>query len=90
MAAPDLINIDNKVKESLTDTPYEASTLTRLSGGSVNWTYAATLAKPLDDGTKQVFVKHVESRMKARPDTVLSLDRAVSSDHLEATGISKR
>ena len=90
MAAPDLSDVDGKVKESLAGTPYEASTLTRLSGGSVNWTYEATLVKPLDDGTKKVFVKHGGTRMKARPDTVLSLDRAMGSVHPEATTISKR
>lgn len=72
-------DVDAKVQKSLEGTPYEASTLTGLSGGSVNWTYAATLTKPLEDGTKHVFVKHAEPWMKVRPDTALSLERAVCS-----------
>ena len=71
-------DVDAKVKKSLEGTPFEASTLTQLSGGSVNYTYKATLAKALDDGTKQVFVKHAEPYMKVRPDTALSLERGVS------------
>lgn len=81
MAALDSSDVDAKVKKSLEGTPYEASALTQLSGGSVNWTYVATLIKPLDDGTEQVFVKHAETYMKAKPDTILPLDRAVSSVH---------
>ncbi len=75
---PTAEEVDAKVKKSLEGTPYEAVELTHLSGGSVNWTYAATLAKPLDDGTKTVMIKHAEERMRARPETVLPLDRAVS------------
>lgn len=81
-------DVDAKVRKSLEGTPFEASKLTQLSGGNVNWTYAATLLKPLDDGTETVMVKHAEDRMKSRPDTILSLTRAVSPPR--ATGISQR
>jgi hypothetical protein len=83
MEAPEGVRDSNKVDErvgkSLVGTPFEASTLTLISGGSVNWAYIATLAKPLDDGTKQVFVKHSEKWMKVMPDQDLPLERAVSS-----------
>lgn len=78
MAAPSPGDVEARVKKNLEGTPYEASALTGLSGGSVNFAYTAALVKPLDDGTKEVFVKHAEPYMKVRPDTALSLDRAVS------------
>lgn len=70
--------IEFKIKQSLEGSPYEASVLTQLSGGSVNWTYSADLVEPLHDGTRQVFIKHAETFMKAKQDTHLPLDRAVS------------
>lgn len=76
--SPTPSEVDAQVKKSLEGTPFEATTLTRLPGGSVNWTYAATLATPLPDGTRRVMVKHSEMRMKERPDTILTLERSVS------------
>jgi hypothetical protein len=66
-----------KVKKGLEATPFEPSKLTELAGGSVNFTYEATLAKPLDDGAKTVFIKHAEPYMKVRPETALPPDRGV-------------
>jgi hypothetical protein len=79
MTDPDNSKVNERVENSLAGTPYEPSELTQISGGSVNFTYVATLAKPLDDGTKKVFVKHSEPWMKAKPDTALTMDRVVSS-----------
>lgn len=70
-------DIDIKVKDSLRGTRFEAAKLRSLSGGSVNWTYVATLAQPLEDGTTQVMVKHGETHMMTKPDFALTLIRCV-------------
>ena len=77
MADADHSEINAKVKKSLDGTQFESSELKPLSGGSVNWTYLAKLAKPLDDGTQEVMVKHGETHMMSRPDTALTLTRCV-------------
>ncbi|KAK7214409.1 hypothetical protein V2G26_002412 [Clonostachys chloroleuca] len=75
MAAPSKDKVYAKVKKGLEATPFEPSKLTELAGGSVNFTYEATLAKPLDDGAKTVLIKHAEPCMKVRPETTLPPDR---------------
>ncbi|KAF4454910.1 hypothetical protein F53441_2649 [Fusarium austroafricanum] len=62
------IDIENKVRKALERTEFETSALEKLSGGSVNWIYLAKLAKPLEDGTEQVLVKHAESYMASKPE----------------------
>lgn len=79
MAANDPTVIDIKVKKSLEGTRFESSSLTPLSGGSVNWTYHATLAEPLEDGVTEVMVKHGETHMMTKPEVALTLIRCVSS-----------
>jgi hypothetical protein len=78
MKPRDFSEIDAKVQESLQDTAFEASNLDRLSGGSVNWIYAASLLQPLEDGTMEVVVKHGETHMASKPDMELNLLRCVS------------
>lgn len=75
-------DIDIKVKDSLKGTRFEASELASLSGGSVNWTYVATLAQPLEDGTRQVMVKHGETHMMTKPDFALTLIRCVRAAYI--------
>ncbi|CAH0033906.1 unnamed protein product [Clonostachys rhizophaga] len=74
MTAPSKDEVYAKVKKGLEATPFEPSKLTQLAGGSVNFTYEAALAKPLDDGAKTVFIKHAEPYMKVRPETALPPD----------------
>lgn len=75
----DSTEIDEKVKKSLEGTRFKATTFTKLEGGLVNWTYKAELLKPLDDGTKQVIIKHGEDFVQFRPDYKVSVDRCVSA-----------
>lgn len=77
MAAMENVDIDAKVKASLAGTRFESVDIERLSGGSVNHTYVARLAKQLDDGAVGVMIKHGEPFMMTRPDTALSLARCV-------------
>ena len=78
----DSTEIDKKVRKSLESTRFEASSLTKLDGGLVNWTYKADLVKPLEDGTKQVTIKHAENYVQFRPDFEVTFDRCVSTAHL--------
>ncbi|KAI0603223.1 hypothetical protein F4775DRAFT_532584 [Biscogniauxia sp. FL1348] len=49
-----------KVLGDLENTPFAASSLDVLSGGTANYIYRATLKTPLDDSTNEVLVKHGE------------------------------
>lgn len=49
-----------KVIEDLKDGPYACSSLVRLSGGFVNFTYRGTLLSPLPDKSSTVVIKHAE------------------------------
>jgi hypothetical protein len=71
--------MDDKVYQSLQDTRFAATSLRKLSGGSVNWTYHVKLAKPLEDGTSEVALKHGENWMATIPNFELNLLRCVSS-----------
>ncbi|KAJ4128990.1 hypothetical protein NW768_007516 [Fusarium equiseti] len=62
------IDIHIKVQKALEGTRFAASSLEKLSGGSVNWIYVAQLTKPLEDGTFEVLVKHAEPYMASKPD----------------------
>ncbi|KAI1801629.1 kinase-like domain-containing protein [Daldinia bambusicola] len=64
-----------KVIESLKGTPYEASSLDILSGGTANFIYRATLTRPLTGGTTEVAVKHSEDYIASSPDFKLTLSR---------------
>ncbi|KAF6822940.1 hypothetical protein CPLU01_11693 [Colletotrichum plurivorum] len=66
---------ERQVRDGLLSTRFEAKRLEKITGGSVNWVFLATLAKPLDDGTTQVLVKHGEKRMASKPDFELPLFR---------------
>lgn len=79
MATNNAAEIDAKVKEGLRGTRFEATSLSPLSGGSVNWTYLAKLKTPLEDGTTEVMVKHGETHMMSKPEVALTLIRCVSS-----------
>ncbi|KAI2626636.1 kinase-like domain-containing protein [Hypoxylon sp. NC1633] len=67
--------ITSKVAENLKGTPFDASSLDVLSGGTANFIYRATLSKPLEDGTKEVLVKHSEDYVANSPNFKLTLYR---------------
>ncbi|KAF6829609.1 hypothetical protein CMUS01_08097 [Colletotrichum musicola] len=66
---------ERQVHDGLLGTRFEAKRLEKITGGSVNWVFLATLAKPLGDGTTQVLVKHGEKRMASKPEFELPLFR---------------
>ncbi|KAI2782880.1 kinase-like domain-containing protein [Daldinia loculata] len=75
MASASRVEITSKVLESLKGTPYEASALDVLSGGTANFIYRASLIQPLEDGAQQVAVKHSEDYIATSPDFKLTLSR---------------
>ncbi|KAI8663858.1 APH domain-containing protein [Fusarium keratoplasticum] len=75
MASTASIDVDAKVQRALVGTKFEPSSLTKLSGGSVNWIYLVKLSTPLDDGTTEVLVKHGEPWMASKPEFPLPLLR---------------
>ena len=71
--------ITAKINQSLISTPYDCTSLTRLSGGTANFVYRGILQRPLDDGTKTVIIKHAEEFLASAKDFKLTADRCVCS-----------
>jgi hypothetical protein len=71
-------DISTLVSQELSETPYECSSLTRLSGGTANFVYRGILARPLQDGTKTIIVKHGEDFVASNREFKLTTDRCVS------------
>lgn len=69
--------IKSKVLADLEQTPFAASSLRALSGGTANFIYHASLKTPLADGTKDVLVKHSEDYIANSPAFKLTLFRCV-------------
>ncbi|KAI1354593.1 kinase-like domain-containing protein [Xylaria sp. FL0043] len=67
--------IKAKVLADLEQTPFAASSLRALSGGTANFIYHAALKKPLADGTSDVLVKHSEGYIANSPAFNLTLFR---------------
>lgn len=67
--------IKSKVLADLEQTPFAASSLQALSGGTANFIYHASLKAPLADGTKDVLVKHSEDYIANSPAFKLTLFR---------------
>ncbi|KAI0911964.1 kinase-like domain-containing protein [Ustulina deusta] len=67
--------IKAKVLTDLEQTPFAASSLRVLSGGTANFIYHASLKKPLGDGTRDVLVKHGEGYIANSPAFNLTLFR---------------
>ncbi|KAJ2965378.1 hypothetical protein NUW58_g10896 [Xylaria curta] len=67
--------IQSKVLTDLEQTPFAASSLKVLSGGTANFIYHANLKKPLSDGTRDVLVKHSEGYIANSPAFNLTLFR---------------
>ncbi|KAF5691011.1 phosphotransferase enzyme family [Fusarium denticulatum] len=70
-------DIDSKVRKVLEGTKFEVSKLEKITGGSVNWIYKANVAKPLDNGKKEVLIKHGEPYMASKPEFALPPLRCV-------------
>lgn len=77
MNSVDREEIASAVLETLKGTPYEASSLEVLSGGTANFIYRVTLSQPLEDGTQNVLLKHSEDYIANSPSFKLTLSRCV-------------
>ncbi|KAI0540880.1 kinase-like domain-containing protein [Xylaria digitata] len=67
--------IKSKVLRDLEETPFAASSLRVLSGGTANFIYHASLKKPLADGTDDVLIKHSEGYIANNANFALTLFR---------------
>ncbi|KAK8066101.1 kinase-like domain-containing protein [Apiospora hydei] len=72
--------IQSKVLRTLEGTPFAATSLVPLSGGTANFIYLADLAQPLDDGVRRVLVKHGEGFLASNPGFQLSTSRCHIED----------
>ncbi|PYH99738.1 hypothetical protein BO71DRAFT_279679, partial [Aspergillus ellipticus CBS 707.79] len=66
------------ILSSLSETPYACGSLTRLSGGNVNFIYRGTLTKPFENGCSSVILKHSEERAAHVPDLDIPLIRCIA------------
>ncbi|KAE8450869.1 hypothetical protein EG329_005309 [Mollisiaceae sp. DMI_Dod_QoI] len=87
MATETQDEISKKVQESLKDSLYACSTLTKLSGGTANFVYRGALTTPLSDGTKTVVIKHTEAYVASNPDFKLT-DSRCEYEHSILTALS--
>lgn len=69
--------IDDSVKQELQGSPYDSLSFKKLSGGTGNFLYHATLKAPLSDGTAQVVVKHGEAFVASNRAFALPTSRCV-------------
>ncbi|KAI1267329.1 kinase-like domain-containing protein [Xylariaceae sp. FL1019] len=67
--------IKSRVLQTLEKSQYAATSLVPLSGGTANFTYHAILKAPLQDGTKDVLVKHGEEFVANSASFKLALSR---------------
>ncbi|KAI3336528.1 kinase-like domain-containing protein [Xylariaceae sp. AK1471] len=67
--------IKSKVLKDLEQTPFAASSLRALSGGTANFIYHAILKTPLSDGTRDLLIKHSEGYIANSPAFKLTLFR---------------
>ena len=72
------VDMEASVSRELAGTPYEASCLEKLTGGTANFIFRATLKQPLADGTTEVAIKHGEGFVAQIPSFALTTARCVS------------
>ncbi|PYI19820.1 hypothetical protein BO86DRAFT_179425 [Aspergillus japonicus CBS 114.51] len=65
------------ITRELVHTRYACSSLTRLSGGTVNFVFRGLLSRPLEDGTKSVIIKHSEGYAAANRNLELTAERCL-------------
>lgn len=80
-AAANRKSVEEEIRRQLVGTPYESKSLTQLSGGIANFVYRIALAKPLEDGTAEVVLKHGEEYAALSPNFKLQKLRCVCISH---------
>jgi len=78
MAASNTDRMLAKVQASLENGPYACVSLEKLAGGTANFVYRGTLAKPLEDGTNTIVIKHTEAYVASNVNFKLTSTRCVS------------
>ncbi|OJK03274.1 hypothetical protein ASPACDRAFT_23693 [Aspergillus aculeatus ATCC 16872] len=70
-------SFDLNIIRELEHTRYACSSLTRLSGGTVNFVFRGLLSRPLEDGTKSVIIKHAEGYTATNRNFKLTAERCL-------------
>lgn len=73
--------ITANIKEELNGTPYACDLIQSLTGGTANFIYRGQLSKPLEDGTREVVIKHGEGFIASLPSFQLTTSRCVRTQH---------
>ncbi|KAK5999189.1 4-hydroxytryptamine kinase-like protein [Cladobotryum mycophilum] len=68
--------VATQILYALSSTEYACSSLSRLSGGILNFVYRGTLSRTLPDGATTVIIKHAEERMPGLEGFSLSTHRS--------------
>lgn len=76
-------DIATKILDYLKNTQYNSSSLEKLSGGSANFTFRATLKDETQDGSVTVVVKHAEPYIAANPAWPYDVVRSVSIEKMK-------
>ena len=79
-------DIQSKVKNALNGTPFAVSTLTKLTGGTANFMYHATLENHSKDYPDGVVVKQGEAYVALHPSFKIATSRCVSVPSFCNTG----
>lgn len=69
-------DIIHHILESLSDTRYACSSLERLDGGAVNFTFRGMLRTPVN-GHASIIIKHAASHLALNVDFKLDVERSV-------------
>lgn len=72
------VDIQNKVKRVLQDTPFAAASLEKLTGGTANFIYRVVPETPLPDHPHGVVVKQGEPYVATNPAFAIPTSRCVS------------
>ncbi|KAK3692467.1 kinase-like domain-containing protein [Podospora appendiculata] len=87
MALADNANtqVSRHVQAELDGTRYACSSLEALTGGTANFIFKGLLTQPLDDGTREIAIKHGKGYVASQPGFPLTTDRCrVEKGCLEA------
>jgi len=73
----ELASLAAQIREKISGTQYECSSLALLSGGSTNFVYRGALVSPLSSGAKTVIVKHTPEFLACSRDFRIDVSRCV-------------
>ncbi|PLN84640.1 kinase-like domain-containing protein [Aspergillus taichungensis] len=73
--------IASEILAQFTNTPYDCTSLSKLSGGTGNFVYRGSLQHPLSDGTETVVFKHAKDYLASNREFKLSPERCLIEEN---------